>query len=501
LGKAYNIWLSSGALALLQVFFRAFSRAFSASAIVRRLTSDSRIEPVFSRAAFARVFKWLFDCFYALLRRICDWTRRAAQGSLTESFVRRYVRGSFFLSFETILGGFLCLMYIIPHAYWSNTYALLGVFALCALYFLAVGARARKPFYIHELGLSLFLFAIACCLGVVASFDRSDSLRVFLFFLTSLMLLYVITADITTKQRLMKLLGFIYTAVIFTAIYAIYQRFVGVDVSASFTDLAVNEGVPGRVYSTLDNPNNYAEFLVMLTPLAAVFAANIKRTLLRVSLCAGIAFPFLALLMTYSRSGWISILIACIVFIYYVNKKLIPIFFLFCFAALPLLPDSVMIRIASLFRQDSSNMFRIYIWGGTVNIARDYLATGIGLGPATFAEIYPEYANPMAQLGVMHSHMVYLELIIEMGILGFVSFMWYMLRLFKDSACAACRARNPFLRLVCIACLASLVGIALTFAVEYVWFYPRTMFTWFILAGIATAAIRIQKNGDSADLP
>lgn len=495
LGKAYDIWLQSTVFALLQSIFRAFSRAFENSRIVHVFVRDNRVERIYAGSLIARFFKLIFDLIYQLFACISSAVRRWSQGSFTAAFCHRFLRTSFFFSFETLLGGFICLMFIIPHDYWSNTYALLGVLALTGLYFILVGAGVRKPYYIHDMGLPVLLFAIACVLGVYASFDRSDSLRVFLFYATALLLLYIISADVTTEKRLMKLLGFVYLAVTVTALYAVYQRFVGVDVSASLTDLTVNDGVPGRVYSTLANPNNYAEFLVMLTPVAAVFAAKFRKGFIRFVLCCGMALPFIALLMTYSRSCWISMLLACVVFVYYSNKKLIPAFFLLCVAAIPLLPDSVMIRIASLFSEDSSKMFRIYIWSGATGIARDYLATGIGLGPNSFAEIYPAYAHPMAEVGAPHSHMVYLELIIELGVLGFVSFMWYMLRLWKDAACSLLSSRSKLVRLVLCACLAGLVGIAVTFGVEYVWYYPRTFFTYFILAGITTAAIRINSGG------
>ena len=293
----------------------------------------------------------------------------------------------------------------------------------------------------------------------------------------------------------MKLLGFIYIAVIVSALFALYQRVTGVEVSASLTDLEINKGVPGRVFGTLDNPNNYAEFLVMMTPLAAVFAANVKRTWMRLPLCLGILVPFAALMMTYSRSCWISMMLACVIFVYYANKKLIPAFILICVAAIPFLPDSVMVRIQSLFNtHDTSNMFRIYIWTGAIKIVRDYFFTGIGLGPETFALVYPSYANIHAQVGAPHSHMVYMELVIEPGILGFFSFIWFMLRLWKDSARSLLKTSDKTKKLALIACLSSLIAISFAFSVEYVWYYPRTFFTYFILAGIATAAIRAVNN-------
>jgi len=494
LGKAYFIWLQSAVFAFLQSIFRPFSRAFANSTIIHWFVRDSRIEPIYSRSIFARIFKSVLDFITGLFGRLFSAIGKASKGGIASAFVDRFVKTSFFLNFETILGGFICLMFIVPHEYWSNPFAFIAVLAIFILYLCMVSAGKRKIYYLHDMGFPILLFALACVISLAFSFDRSDSFRVLLFYITSLLFLYVISADITTHERMMKLLGFIYIAVLISALYAVYQRFTGVAVSASLTDLTVNDGVPGRVYGTLGNPNNFAEFLVIMTPLAAVFAANIKRTWIRVPFCMGIVFPFIALIMTYSRSGWISILLACLVFVYFADKKLIPAFFLLCIVAIPFLPESVMIRIASLFNShDTSDMFRLYVWSGTKKMVESYFVTGIGLGPGSFALIYPKFANVHALVGVPHSHMVYMELIIELGALGFISFMWFMLRLWKDSACAMLRSSDKFNKFVLIACISSLIGISFLFGVEYVWYYPRTFFAYFILAGIATAAIRTSK--------
>jgi Lipid A core - O-antigen ligase and related enzymes len=495
LGKAYYIWLQSAIFAFLQSIFGVFSRAFADSTIVHLFVRDSSIEPIYRQSLFSRIFKSILDFITCVFARLFAVIGKAAKGSVASKFVNRFVKTSFFINFETILGGFICLMFIVPHDYWSNPIAFAAILGIFVLYLLMVSAGKRKIYYLHDMGFPILLFALACVISLAFSFDRSDSFRVLLFYITSLLFLYVISADITTRERMMKLLGFIYIAVILSALYAIYQRFVGVAVSASLTDLTTNEGVPGRVYGTLGNPNNFAEFLVIMTPLAAVFAANIKRTWIKIPFCLGIVFPFIALVMTYSRSGWISMLLSCIVFVYFANKKLIPAFFLVCIAAIPFLPDSVMIRIASLFNsKDSSDMFRLYVWSGTTKMVRDYFITGIGLGPSSFALIYPHYANPHAIIGVPHSHMVYMELDLELGILGFISFMWFMLRLWKDSACSLLKSSDKMIKTVLIASISSLIGISFLFGVEYVWYYPRTFFAYFILAGIATAAIRIVKQ-------
>ncbi len=161
----------------------------------------------------------------------------------------------------------------------------------------------------------------AACQPVVYA-EPSDSIRILLFFIAAFIFTYVIAADISDEKRLVKLLAFIYAAVILTSLYAIIQRKFGlVYVSASFTDLKLNTGIPSRVTSTLDNPNNFSEFLVLFMPLCAAFAGTRKKQLSCVVLLIGLALPAVALIMTYSRSGWISLMLAAFVYIWLRNKK------------------------------------------------------------------------------------------------------------------------------------------------------------------------------------
>ena len=123
-----------------------------------------------------------------------------------------------------------------------------------ALYLILVGC-GKRVLYPDKLGFPFALFAIALLVSLLFTQSRSDSIRILLFFIAAFIFTYVIAADISDEKRLVKLLAFIYAAVILTSLYAIIQRKFGlVYVSASFTDLKLNTGIPSRVTSTLDNP-------------------------------------------------------------------------------------------------------------------------------------------------------------------------------------------------------------------------------------------------------
>ena len=125
-------------------------------------------------------------------------------------------------------------------------------------------------------------------------------------------------------------------------------------------------------------------------------------------------------------------------------------------------------------------------------MVKSYFVSGVGAGPVTFSKYYLPLADHWA-LTAPHSHMVYMELIIEFGIFAFIGFMLYMAGIFKKSFSAVSKALKEQ-KAIIAAIVGSLCGMAFVFAVEYVWFYPRVMFMFFIMTGILLACIKLTKK-------
>ncbi len=124
---------------------------------------------------------------------------------------------------------------------------------------------------------------------------------------------------------------------------------------------------------------------------------------------------------------------------------------------------------------------------------RDYGVSGIGLGPAAFASLYPLYAQPLAIDGAAHTQSLYLELILKPAYSA----------LYRSCGLPCAASKTPLSRAeaqaylqktVLIACAASFIGIAFSCIVEYIWFYPRDLFAYFILLGVSYAAISMAEK-------
>lgn len=379
----------------------------------------------------------------------------------------------------------ILVCFLIPGSLWRNQYALI----LSAAAFCLMLRSNPQPLRTQDLGPGFLLFGFACVIGIGVSSDHSEGMRVFCFYAAAFLLCAAIVGSVTTQRQLHTLLGFLYGALLLTALAAFAQRITGVEPDPSLTDLTANAGMPGRVYSTLENPNNYAEFIVLTLPLAFAWSCSLPGRR-KYAAIAGLLLPLGALLMTYSRSGWVSFALAVLVFAALWDRRLLLPLAGLAGMLIPFLPDSIFNRILTIgSTADSSNMYRVYIWQAAVQMLRRWGFTGIGLGPGNFTPLYERYCLPNAAIA-SHSHMLYLEVWLEMGVLGITGF----LTLYLGTIRRALRARKeapPTLRLILTACAAALIGISFLCAVEYIWHYPRILLIFFTVLGITLSAVKL----------
>jgi putative inorganic carbon (HCO3(-)) transporter len=482
-------WTESAFNTRLSGLFDRISDAAAQSIIGRALHREST-GAVYEESAFFRALERMIT---GVVEKCSGAFGRFAADAESSGFIGLWRRtlGRLGIGYGTLLGLFFFCMFCCPGQMWSNIYALAGAFGLLCVLFFVTMAKKRPVLRPASLGLGFVLFVIATLAAVLTASDRGDAMRVFIFFATAFMLMILVAASLTDAAKIRQFMAFVFAAVMLTSVYGIYQRIVGVAINESLTDVYANAGMPGRVFSTFENPNNYAEFLVLTVPLCAAFALSCKTAGGRFLGCCCLVLPVGALLMTYSRSGWISFALAVLVFVFIWDKRFVAPIIVAGILTIPLMGETVINRILTIgSKRDSSTMYRVYIWQGALGMLRRYFATGIGLGPASFKTAYLEYANQMA-LNAVHSHMLYLELWLETGFIGLASFMTFIVGLVKKSALSVKRASSPAVRLALTAGVASFCGIAFSAAVEYIWYYPRVLFAFFSLAGLCVAAVNI----------
>ena len=467
-----------------------FAYAYKYSTLRKIILGVGNVENYTETSVFYRILSSVCNFFVNLFTKIASFFINAAKGSLIAKFYANVVKGSFIFDTNNFFA--LCIMFIflVPHDYWNNMYALAAALMLCGVYVfcLALGKDFGKD--IKGVPFQLLLFLFSLFLSAAISFDIADSIRILVFFATSYLLCLAVYGTIRDENRFESFCRIIYFTLLAAALFGIAQRIMGVEADASFTDLTLNKDMPGRVFGTMGNPNNYAEYLMAFLPYAFSFAMTRKTSDNKMFCLIGLILPLAAMLTTYSRSSWIALACSCVLYVFIFNFRLVPVFAAGVICMLPFIPQSIYNRILTIGNvKDSSSSYRITIWTGVLKMLKEYWFTGIGLGPGAFATIFPKYALGDTAVA-RHSHMQFMEMLVEGGVLSFFAYIWMLVSLVKRCCHKAVTAKNINVKYYACAAASSVTGIALIGMFEYCWFYPRVMFAFFISVGLCLAVLR-----------
>lgn len=157
---------------------------------------------------------------------------------------------------------------------WNNVYGLMGAVALTGLFVVGSASRPKHRLELDTLGPYMTLYMAFICIALAGSLSTRLSLRFFAFHLTGFLLVLLVVSMVRKYEQLQLMVALAVLGLSVAALYGCYQSYIGVDIVASQQDMNLNQGMPGRVYSFFDNPNNFAEQLAMLLPLNLALFLN-----------------------------------------------------------------------------------------------------------------------------------------------------------------------------------------------------------------------------------
>jgi len=148
------------------------------------------------------------------------------------------------------------------------------------------------------------------------------------------------------------------------------------------------------------------------------------------------------------------------------------------------LPSVVTNRIASIGSlEDSSNAYRITIWIAALRMIKDYWLSGVGLGLTAFSRVYRDYM--IAGASAIHAHNLYLEICLELGIVGLFALLWMVFRGFSEAL--TCVETNHRISYIVAGIVAALAGHLFHGLFDYVWYSPRIVIAFWMYLGMMSA--------------
>lgn len=472
----------------------------------RQIDESRVLRPLCREGVVARA--WPDSCLCRLLTALVNlpgWLLHKLYTALPVTFEDSlFARLAFEMGDETAIAQFwcICLLWSIPFAYWNNAYSLMGFAALLMLFY--AGAMRRKDFRLDLANIGFYPLVLfgAMFLAVFFSYAPSLSLRFLFYHISAALCVLVTVSAVRCTEDLKRLAAGGAVCVAVSGVYGIIQRIQGVEVSRSNVDLKVNAGMPGRVESYFDNANTFAEVLILLLPLVLALILCSRHLFSKLAASGVLVVGVAALGMTYSRASWVGMACAMVVMVFLWKPRLIPAFAVLCCLAVPFLPTTIWNRILTITNlSDSSTASRVPLLKAALEVIRTRPLWGAGLGTAAPQAYIAEWNLYHADFPYVHSHNFYLEVWVEAGLLGVVSFVASMLWNIKRAAHTVRHCGDSAARTITCAAAAALCGTMVCGLADYLWNYPRVMcIFWFVFA-VALAGVKIcrTENKNSLD--
>jgi len=473
---------------------RSISRLFSWFFVL--LSNSFFFHPFFNPTPFAKIAeaskaRILADGTFTLTKVLGTRCAEGIRSSKAILLARRFLHRP-----GWIFGGILMVLTCVPNDNWNNAYN--TILALLLFFYAVVRAVVlQKPFIKKgTMPLSLLLFIAIVCLAQALSQDFALSIRFFIFYATAFLFCISALSMLDEAKTIKQTITLWLTGTFFTGLYGIWQNATGaIKFDPTQTDAAFKgSDLPGRIYSTFGNPNNYAELLILTIPLFVAMIIIVKKPLAKLAF-AGMLVPLvMALMLTGSRSAWISIVFGLVVFMLLLKPKWIPLLLIGGLCMSPFLPDYVTARMLSLFNgTDSSSRYRQTIFRTVKPVFKGAWFEGVGVGPQIFVNTilqFPLYTlNPPP-----HVHRTIYQVWIEFGIVGAGALCVFVF----GTLARAVRAIVAFFKtkyaVLLAGLIASIAGITLMSIGEHVWFYPRMMVCFFVTIALLLAWLSIDKE-------
>ncbi len=214
------------------------------------------------------------------------------------------------------------------------------------------------------------------------------------------------------------------------ALFAIVQDFSG---NGSIYWLVKVRAISADVYGPYANHNHYAGLMEMLVPIS-VATAFLETGGKRALLLFGSLVMALSIIFSRSRGGMLGLAVAvvfvCAVMFRGHRQQRV---------ALAMLAASVLVAAGTMFLAndkilqrltDTQDQYRFAIYSDSLRMWLQRPLLGFGWG--TFPTVYPAFRSFYIDLRVNHAHNDYLELLVEMGVVGAAVAAWFLWGVFRQ---------------------------------------------------------------------
>ncbi len=392
--------------------------------------------------------------------------------------------------------GVLITIAAIPFLTFSSTPSIwLAVLVIITSFFYGIKLiRGKRIFKLEAVDAAVLLFGVLMLLSSLFSVGGSASAYSATLGVVLLFGYFLLVNLMRTGAWIKRCILALITSASVVAVIGIFEFIFGSD-SNMWLDQSFHGIIKTRVVSLFENPNVLSVFLVMVFPFVLALLTRAKDRNSKFLSHSLIAIFVACTIFTWSRGAWIALLIGTLLFAILYSRKSFRIFgiIILSIPIIPIfIPTSILERFMSISNfADSSIAYRIYTWKGTLNAIRDYWFCGIGYGDDAFRAVYPSYSYSGIE-ATPHSHSLILQLILGMGVIGFVVFCIALFLAFQKKFEYINKNPKGDNTVYIIASLVSTASALIMGVFDYIWYNQRIFYLFWIILAIGCAFVRVE---------
>jgi O-antigen ligase len=242
----------------------------------------------------------------------------------------------------------------------------------------------------------------------------------------------------------------------------------------------------GRATGSFILPGELAAYLIVLLPIAYAVARIARAPALRALAWTACAVGLSALVLTYSRAGWMGGAATIAFLVALQSGRMRRRGAVWALAAIAV-GSAAVLALFNSHHDPSEDYTRISIWQAALQIIDRFPLTGVG--PFDFPRLYALVHVPDADATAFHAHSLYLTFFAEGGAIMLAAFLWTAWVFVVELRARVARA-EPASALLSLAVTAGLVGVAVQGLIDTMSIVIFGL--WLPSMGLALAAARAQ---------
>lgn len=302
-----------------------------------------------------------------------------------------------------------------------------------------------KEFFTNRINLSLLIFYLAAASSMLVSGSLiAKSFHSWFFKWGEGVLLFYFAQVFIKKEQVKPLLTVFLASCLLVSIDGTYQKIFGYDFIRNFKLFKINSGAPRATFA---HYNDFAAYLAVMLFVAFGLLISFKKILPRLILISAAVLMLTNLFFTYSRGGWLSfILVSAFLMFSFIGRKAkiailcFSLIFLLGAISLPFARERLGYSFSKVGDANRFNMWKICLL-----MYKESPFVGKGIGLFMDHNNDPKYFDNMGGITfetTQYAHNCYLQMLAEMGLLGLVSFFWFVGEIIFRSYRIIVRKRN-----------------------------------------------------------